>query len=138
MSVSRGFVGSVVASLFAGRTSPRPEVATLRNWWCSAKEDQAAREIEARLFFDPVLVRDARHAQRADWKRVLTAAILGMAVWVTPVGIAHAEESRTVEEDVAMDHPDIEIAIWEWLVDVVMQSAGGAREGSGSEDPDDD
>jgi hypothetical protein len=138
MSGSLGFVGSVLASLFVCRSGPRPEVATLRNWWCSDQEDQAARDIEARLFFDPSLVRDARHAQRSgSWKRAVAATVIGMAVWAVPVSLVHAEEQTTLEEDGSTAEPALEVAIWEWMLDIVMQTNGprGSEE-NGSEDPD--
>jgi hypothetical protein len=137
MSGSLGFVGSVVASLFVRRSGTRPEVATLHNWWCSAREDQAAREVEARLFFDPALVRDARQAQRVvGWKRAVAAAVIGMAVWAVPISLVHAEEKTAAEEDGATTEIEIEIAIWEWMIDVVMQTTDGGQNEGGSSDPD--
>jgi hypothetical protein len=135
MSGPRGFVGLLFASLLARRSAPRPEVALLHNWWCSAREDQAAREVETQLFFDQTLLNDARQAQRVgSWRRSVAAAVLGVAVWAAPVTAAHAEEPTTVEEDSDPADPAGQIAIWEWIIDIVMQTTGG--EGRGSGDPD--
>jgi hypothetical protein len=139
MSGSRGFVASVLASLFVRQGISRPEVATLQNWWCSAQEDQAARELESRLFFDPALVRDVRQAQRSrGWKGAVVAAVIGAAIWVVPVGLVHAEDKTIagVEEDGGTTDTSMEIAIWEWLLDVVVQTTGGSEDEGSSEDPD--
>jgi hypothetical protein len=137
MSGSHGFIGSVLTSLFVRSSGLRPEVAALHNWWCSAKEDQTARELETRLFFDPALLRDARQSRRSGkWKRAVAGAVIGMAVWVVPSSLIHAGEHPTVEEDGATDDPHMEVAIWEWLLDIVMQTTSSDRDEGNSGDPD--
>ena len=115
--------------------SPRPELAVLGNWWCSAPEEQAAREVETRLFFDPALVRECRSLQQRlhSSKRLLAAVVLGVTMSVAPLALAQAEETSSGEAGQA--EADDGGSLWDWFAELFDMQTTNDGESSGSEDP---
>lgn len=108
----------------------RHDLRIMQSWSSSPRGEQAARAVEARLFFDPPLLEAARRAQgQRRWQaRILAALLITVIGAGAPVGMLRAEDAPA---DVVVATTSEDGSIIEWLLDVF---ALGGDDG-GSVDP---
>jgi hypothetical protein len=112
--------------------APRNELAVLEAWWQSPLDEQAARGVESRLFFEPALLQAARQQQRSRPRRAArvfaSLVFLALACGTLP-GVAHAEEASAAESETSA--PSSGFSLWDWMVAVLT----GGSAGDMGEDP---
>jgi hypothetical protein len=117
--------------------APRSELAELEAWWQSPLDEDAARRVESRLFFDPELLRAARQQQRSQPRRAgrvfASLLVLALACGAVP-GPVHADGGGTAGGE-TQPATTSGFSLWDWMIAILTAGDAPREDPGGGVDP---